>query len=149
MTWTSAPSGTASLTAVATDNVGASTVSNPVPITILPPPGGPPPPPPNQPPSVSITSPDNGSTFTAGTSIDVQIEASDPDGTVTLVDLFEGAHHLGSATQAPVHITWTPTEPGTYSLRGVATDNDGASSSTAPITITIQPSSGPTSKPNP
>jgi len=144
MVWTSAPVGPASLTAVATDNAGATTVSMPVSIAILAPPG-PNPPPPNQPPSVSILSPNNGSSFPLGTSIDVQIEASDSDGRITLVELFEGATHLGSATSAPVHITWTPTAPGTYSLRAVATDDDGASASTGPITISIQ-DSGPSSK---
>jgi chitinase len=144
LVWSTAPVGPASLTAVATDNVGATTVSTPIAIAVLPPPG-PTPPPPNQPPSVSISSPTNGSTFTVGTSIDVQIEASDPDGSITLVELFQGATHLGSATSAPVHITWTPMEPGIYSLRAVATDNDGASSSTGPVTITIQ--SIPSSKP--
>jgi chitinase len=143
--WSTAPVGPASLTAVATDNAGATTVSTPVSIAILPPPG-PNPPPPNQPPSVSIVSPSNGSTFPVGTSIDVHIEASDADGSITLVELFQGATHLGSATSGSVHITWTPAEPGIYSLRAVATDDDGASASTGPVTITIQPDSGPSSK---
>lgn len=133
--WQPPAPGSASLTAVATDNSGASTISGPVQITILPAGGGPPPP--NRPPTVSITSPSNGSTFETGTSIDVQIQASDPDGSIVLVDLFEGSHHIGSATQAPVHITWTPTAPGVYSLHAVATDDDGVSSSSSPVTVTI------------
>jgi photosystem II stability/assembly factor-like uncharacterized protein len=71
------------------------------------------------------------------------MSASDPDGTVTLIDLFEGSNHVGSATQAPAHITWTPDAAGVYSLHAVATDNSGASTSSAPVTVTI--SSGTTS----
>ena len=141
--WTPPAAGTASLTAVATDNAGASTVSGAVQLTVVSPGGGPPPP--NQAPTVEITSPTNGSVFTVGTSIDVQIESSDGDGSVVLIDLFEGSNHIGSATQAPVHITWTPSVPGIYSLHAVATDNNGATSSSQPVSVTLQAAGGTTS----
>jgi chitinase len=82
-----------------------------------------------------------------GTAIDVQVNASDSDGSVTLVELFEGSHLIGSATSSPVHITWTPAEPGVYSLRAVATDNAGASVSSSPITVFITSSSSTKSGP--
>jgi hypothetical protein len=54
LTWSNAPIGTYPLTAVATDNVGASTVSEAIKVTILPPP----PPPSNHPPVVNIVATD-------------------------------------------------------------------------------------------
>jgi len=144
ISWTAPAPGTASLTAVATDNAGASTSSSPVPITIAP--AGNTPPPLNIAPTVAISSPSEGSVFPLGTAIDVQVFANDSDGTVTLVELFEGSHQIGSATQSPVHITWTPAQPGIYSLRAIATDDDGASVSSDPVTITIESSSSSSSR---
>src|SRR5207237_3094654 len=121
------PAGTASLTAVATDNAGLSTASSPIGITIASGTGsGGGGTPSNQPPTVAIMIPVNGATYPAGTTIDVQIEASDADGTVAKTDLFEGSTLLGTTSQFPFHISWTPVTAATYSLRAVATDDGGA-----------------------
>src|SRR5262245_967726 len=44
----------------------------------------------NNPPTVSITSPANGATFTAPANITINATASDSDGTVTMVDFYQG-----------------------------------------------------------
>ena len=44
----------------------------------------------NQPPNVAITSPADGSTFTAGNNIVVNAGANDTDGTIARVDFFVG-----------------------------------------------------------
>ncbi len=51
----------------------------------------------NQPPTVSITSPAAGATFTAPATITVTATASDTDGTITKVDFYRGtnAHRVG------------------------------------------------------
>ena len=97
------------------------------------------------PPSVSITSPADGATFPAGSSITVQASASSTDGTVTRVDFFENGSLFGSATSSPYSATFSGGAPGQYALTAVATDNQGASSTSTAVNITIQPvSSGPT-----
>ena len=66
--WSNAPSGTHSLTAIARDNAGATTTSSPRQVTISAPS--------NTPPSVSLSSPANGATFTAPA---VRIDGRDGD----------------------------------------------------------------------
>jgi plastocyanin len=94
------------------------------------------------PPSVSITSPANGATFPAGSAITVQASASSTDGTVTRVDFFENGNLFGSATAAPYSATFSGGAPGPYALTAVATDNQGATSTSTAVNVTIQPTTG-------
>ena len=56
----------------------------------------------NLPPSVSLTAPAAGSTFTAPANIAVSASASDSDGTIARVDFFAGGTAIGSATSQSV-----------------------------------------------
>lgn len=94
---------------------------------------------PNQPPVVALTAPASGTTVTAGTNVALTAAASDADGTIARVDFFVGATLVGSDTTQPYGATWTGPQAGTYSLTAVAIDNDGASASSAPDTITVSP----------
>jgi len=92
----------------------------------------------NNAPTAALTSPANGATFTAPATISIAATASDSDGTVAKVDLFQGTTLLGSDTTSPYSFSWTNVPAGTYSIRAVATDNLGAvgNSGTASITVT-------------
>jgi len=135
MTWSNVAVGTYSLTAVATDGNGVKGTSAPVSVTVNPPA--------NMPPSVSITSPANGATYTAPASVTITANASDSDGTVTKVDFYAGGTLLGTATSAPYSFTWTNVAAGSYSLTAVATDNGGATTTSTAIAITVNVSSLP------
>lgn len=91
----------------------------------------------NQPPSVSITSPTGGATFAEPATITINATASDPDGTVTRVEFFQGATRLGEDALSPYSFTWSIVTAGTYTLTARATDNLGATSTSAPVTITV------------
>jgi hypothetical protein len=130
--WHNVPAGTYSLTAVATDNGGASTTSAPRTVTVN---GAS-----NQPPSVSLTAPANGATYTAPASITISVTATDTDGTIARVDFYQGSTQIGSDTSQPYGMNWTNVPPGTYSLTAVATDDDGGSTTSAARTITVNPS---------
>src|SRR5438034_8228659 len=52
----------------------------------------------NVPPVVAIMSPTNGATFTAPADITITAEASDSDGTVSLVEFFQADTKLGGVT---------------------------------------------------
>jgi len=93
----------------------------------------------NQPPNVAITSPTDGSIFTAGKDIVVTAAANDADGTVSRVDFFAGSTSLGSVASAPYSVTWAAVPAGTYSLKAVAVDNDGTSTSSATVSIRVDP----------
>ena len=162
LNWQNVPANTYSLTAVATDNGGTSTVSAPVKITVLP---GPPPT--NLPPVVRITSPPNGAVFRAPVNIPIYTYAADPDGFVTTVEFFAGSTSLGfghrvtavppplppGPIQPPILIVvptnywglvWTNPPLGTnIALTAKATDNGGASAVSAPVLISILPSPPP------
>ncbi len=91
----------------------------------------------NVPPSVAITSPAPGATFTAPASVLIQASASDTDGTITKVEFYSGATLLGSATSAPYTYTWSNVPAGNYSLTAVATDDDQATTTSGPVAITV------------
>jgi hypothetical protein len=129
-TWTNVAAGSYSLTADATDNDGAVTTSAAVGITVT---GGGG----NVPPTVSITSPANGATFTAPVSITINATAADSDGTVSKVDFYQGSTLLGTDTTSPYSYTWTDVAAGSYSLTADATDNGGATTTSSAVNITV------------
>jgi hypothetical protein len=92
-------------------------------------------------PTVSLTSPVNGTLFTTVPS-DVTLEATataSGGGSITLVEFYNGATLLGSDNTAPYTYTWTDVTAGTYSLTARAYDSfeePGVADST-PVTITV------------
>jgi len=92
----------------------------------------------NVPPSVAITSPTNGSTFAAPWTGTIHATASDSDGTVSKVDFFAGATHLGTVNNPPSNPSFTVTNlaAGNYTLKAVATDNQGATN-TSTVGISV------------
>jgi len=59
----------------------------------------------NQPPSVAITTPANGATFTAPANVTINATAGDSDGTVSKVDFYAGNTLLGTDTTSPYSFT--------------------------------------------
>ncbi len=100
-----------------------------------------PPTPGNEAPSVSITAPGNNSTFTAGDVVTINASANDSDGSVTSVEFFVDGTSIGVDNSASYSVDWTPSA-GTYSLTAIATDDDGASSVSSTVNVTIEGSSG-------
>src|SRR5882724_4654684 len=60
----------------------------------------------NNPPFVSITSPTENATFTAGTNIMIKAEASDLDGSIAKVEFYDGSTKLGTALSSPYTFAW-------------------------------------------
>ena len=96
------------------------------------------------PPTVTLTQPANGATFAAPATVSVAATASD-DGTVTRVEFFNGAAKLGEDTTAPYSFTWGGVTAGTYTITARATDDLGASTTSAPSTITVTAANTPPS----
>ena len=91
----------------------------------------------NKSPTVRITSPLSGSSFSLGESIGVDIAASDPDGSVTLIELLDGASKLTSVTGPFAHLDWHNASAGEHVLTARATDNQGATSVSAPVSVHV------------
>jgi hypothetical protein len=91
----------------------------------------------NTPPTVSISSPGNNSTFSAPASITIQANAADDNGTVAQVAFYNGVTLLGTDTSSPYNYSWVSVPAGSYSLTARATDNAGATTTSAAINITV------------
>jgi beta-lactam-binding protein with PASTA domain/glutamine amidotransferase PdxT len=99
--------------------------------------------PPNAHPTVALTAPTPGAEYTAPAAISIEAAAADPDGSVATVQFYAGAIPIGASTASPHAITWSNVPAGTYELTARATDNGGAVTTSAPVTITVAPGSGP------
>jgi len=84
----------------------------------------------NQLPSVSISAPLNGASFTAPASVAITANASDADGNIARVEFFNGSTKLGEDTSAPYTYTWSGVGVGTYTLTATVTDDRGGQVST-------------------
>jgi endoglucanase Acf2 len=91
----------------------------------------------NPPPTVSITSPANNSTYIAPATIVISATAADANGTVTQVAFYNGSTLLGTDATSPYSYTWSNVAGGTYSITAVATDNGGSSTTSAAITVIV------------
>jgi PKD repeat protein len=91
----------------------------------------------NLPPSVGLTSPGNEAVFTAPADILLAAAASDPDGSIAKVEFFAGATKIGEDSTSPYEIVWTGVLPGVYALAAVATDETGARTTSAPVSILV------------
>ncbi|MEI8047974.1 MAG: glycosyl hydrolase [Bacteroidota bacterium] len=89
-------------------------------------------------PSVSLVSPADNSTFTAGKPVTVTATASDFDGSIQKVDFFQNNTLISSDNTTPYTITWNP-GAGNYILSAKASDNGGAVSNSQAVNISISP----------
>jgi YD repeat-containing protein len=97
----------------------------------------------NNPPTVSLTSPSNNQAFTAGATVPLAANASDPDGSVTKVEFFQGTVKLGEDTTSPYTYNWANVLAGSYVLTARATDNGGATATSSAVNITVNPPNQP------
>lgn len=144
LTWSNVTAGTYTLTAVATDNDGATGTSKDVTITVVT----------NLPPVVHLVSPGNGATYRAPASVNLKAVASSPGGSIASVQFFAGSNSLGVVTtpvvitnffrtQSYYSLTWSNAAAGTYALTAVATDNFGTTTTSSAENIHILPPPSP------
>src|SRR5690606_12821367 len=91
----------------------------------------------NSPPSVSITNPANGATFSSGSAINIQASASDSDGSVSKVEFFINGAKIGEDTSSPYSFSWSNAQTGSYSLIAQATDNNGARTNASVVSMSV------------
>ncbi len=127
VTWSNVAAGTYGLTAVATDNEGETTTSSAVNVTVAP----------NTPPSVAIADPVNNASFTSPATIVVSASAADSDGSVASVAFYQNGTLIGTDTASPFSMTWANVTAGTYALTAVATDNQGATTTSAVVSVSV------------
>ena len=91
----------------------------------------------NDAPEVQITSPSNNSSFDEGSVVTVTASASDADGSVSKVEFYINGNKVGEDLNAPYSINTSALNAGNYTIEAVATDNEGASTTSSVVNITI------------
>jgi len=92
----------------------------------------------NSPPLINISSPTKSASFFDPATITIDASTSDPDGTVTKVEFYNGITKLGEITSAPWSYTWKEVKEGTYSITAAATDNSGSRTVSSAVTIVVE-----------
>ncbi len=130
--WNNVSDGGYQITAVATDNKNARTVSSPVSVVVnksasrI-----------NQPPFVRITNPYKGEKFKKNESIILQVVAADPDGTISKIEFRIGNEVVAELSEAPWIFNWQNADTGQYVITVIATDNLGAVSQSSEVAFTV------------
>jgi regulation of enolase protein 1 (concanavalin A-like superfamily) len=95
----------------------------------------------NAPPAISVTSPAAGARYTLPVTVTITANATDPEGRMASVDFYAGTTLIRRDTSAPYTASWLPTAAGTYALTAVAHDADGASTTSAAVTVSVNSTS--------
>jgi hypothetical protein len=92
-------------------------------------------------PSVNITSPTVGTVFLGPASISIMAQATDSDGSVAVVEFYDGQDFLGSGSQTSTanqfRFDWANVGFGPHDLRAVVTDNGGKKGVSSPVTFLV------------
>lgn len=129
--WTAPSNGIYTLKAAVWDEDNAFKTSFPSVVTIGP----------NQAPSITITSPTNGTVF-PGQMISIQATASDPEDNLEYVQFLANGSLIGTVTNIPFWISW-PSTGGVYSLEAVAVDDLGLATTSAAVSVTTGANQAP------
>jgi|GEM_PF-657146 len=127
--------GTHTITATVTDLHGASNFAT-INLTVSP----------NTPPTVTITAPSGGQTYTEGDTITFEATASDtedgslPPGDIIWTSSLEGVDSIGSGSP----LALTTLSVGTHTITATVTDSGGKSTSSATINLTVSLNTPPT-----
>lgn len=87
-------------------------------------------------PTVSLTGPAQGATFTMPATVNFTANASDPNGSISKVEFYVDGGKVGEDTGAPFAFAWTATG-GVHTCYAVAIDNSLGTATSQPITIFV------------
>ena len=98
----------------------------------------------NATPAVALISPTENTFYTEPATIAISASASDSDGSVALVEFFQGVAKIGEDNAAPFTLSWSGVAQGSYALRAIATDNLGVRATSAVVNVTVGVATPPT-----
>jgi gliding motility-associated-like protein len=101
-------------------------------------------------PTVAFTSPTSNQVYGTAETIEVRVEAGDPNGNLTTVSYFLNGTRIADISESPFSIAIDALDPGSWQLVATATDNVGASASDtvyfvvnqSPTVTIVQPENG-------
>jgi hypothetical protein len=88
----------------------------------------------NQPSVITITSPTNNSQIQGA--ITITATATNPNGSIVLVEYLDGNTVIGTSTSVPYSFVWNTPTPGDHEITVRVTDSNGGITTSAPITVT-------------
>lgn len=124
--WTPTTAGQKNISGKAYDNDNRSTVSNIATVTITAPV--------NQAPSITLNAP---ITSNGGSLGSITASATDTDGTISSVEFYVNGNLFNTRTSSPYTLNWSNAPDGSYTLTAKAFDDQGASTTSAPVTISV------------
>ncbi|PYI89101.1 MAG: hypothetical protein DME26_02010, partial [Verrucomicrobia bacterium] len=125
--WSSVAAGSYTLTARAVYDAGSTVNSAAANITVA-----------NPVPTIVLTSPASGASFTAPATVNLAAGATPNGHTITKVQFYNGTTLLGEDTGAPYAFAWTNVAAGSYTLTARAVYDAGSTVTSAPINTTVQ-----------
>lgn len=90
----------------------------------------------NLPPTVALTAPTAGSSFTSGNNVSLTANASDSDGSVSKVEFFIDGQLFATDTSAPYSASW-PAVNGNHTVYAKAFDDKAASSQSSTVAFSV------------
>jgi len=132
LTLNNVTAGNYSLTVTATDNLNAKTTSSSISISVADAAHKP-----NQHPIVKILNPSKGIKFDKLSPVTIDAIASDPDGSVSKIEFYNGSVKLVELTSTPYTYTWKDVAAGKYSITAVATDNLNDTTISSPVEFEV------------
>jgi hypothetical protein len=117
--------GTFNLVARATDNAGGAINSSPLNFIV------------NAPPIISFSSPSNNTKAQPGETLNLSVNASDPDGNVAKVEFFQNGEKFGEVLGSPFSLKTPALKSGPYIFAARATDNRGFTTNATPVSLVV------------
>lgn len=90
-------------------------------------------------PMVTLTAPVQNAVFDTSQPILLKAEASDDDGTIALVEFYDGTVKIGESNASPYEFNWTGATVGNHQLRAKVKDNNAAESISEQLSLEVIP----------
>ena len=94
---------------------------------------------PNFPPAIRLTNPRTKAAIYLNSTVRIVADAQDQDGAVARVEFLDKGEAIGTMTTPPFTLSLTNLELGNHILEARATDNQGATATSAEVTLSIIP----------
>ncbi len=91
----------------------------------------------NQWPTIAITSPTNNAVLAPGSNLSINVDATDPDGTIQQVNIYQGDAIIATLTEAPYQVNIPNVSEGCYTLKSQAIDDQNGLGVSSTVNVTV------------